>query len=137
MGTAGVQDKQHIVNILASSFDDNKGVNYIIPQDKRRKQRIRKLMEYSFDICHLYGKVFLADDQHGCALVLFPDKKRTSIKRMWLDLKLVFFSIGLFHLKKAIEREVKIKERRLKKLCIIYGLSGLTQHSRAREQEVN
>jgi hypothetical protein len=63
---ANYGDKERIIKILAQSFDDNKSVNYIIPQDKKRKQRIRQLMAYSFDICLQYGKVFLSDDKKAC-----------------------------------------------------------------------
>src|SRR6185312_1340531 len=75
---ATYKDKDRVVDILAKSFDDNQSVNYIVKQDKKRNQRIRKLMVYSFDICYLYGEVFLADDKSGCALILFPDKKKNN-----------------------------------------------------------
>jgi hypothetical protein len=55
---AAYSDRSNIVEILANSFDDNKSVNYIIAQDKKRKQRMKRLMEYSFDVCYLSGKVF-------------------------------------------------------------------------------
>lgn len=49
---ADYNDKDRVVDILVSSFDDNKSVNYIIKQDTKRTQRIKRLMEYSFDICN-------------------------------------------------------------------------------------
>ena len=71
-------DKELIVNILSKSFDDNKSVNYIVKQDSRRAERMKKLMEYSFDICHLFGDVFLTDDKKGCALIVMPDNKKNN-----------------------------------------------------------
>ena len=67
---ADIEDKNRIVEILSKAFDDNKSVNYIIQQDAKRKQRIRNLMEYSFDICNLFGDVFVSDDRKACALVV-------------------------------------------------------------------
>lgn len=106
---AEYKDRDRVVDILASSFDDNKSVNYVIPQIKDRKQRIKRLMEYSFDVCYLSGKVFLSEDRKGCALILLPDKKKTNIQSVWLDLKLIFTCIGLFNIKKALWREARKK----------------------------
>lgn len=58
MRKATYKDKARVVTILAKSFDDNLSVNYIVKQDKKRNQRIKKLMADSFDICYLYGEVF-------------------------------------------------------------------------------
>lgn len=60
---ANYKDKELIVNILAHSFDQNKSVNYIVKQDNKRAQRMKKLMEYSFDVCHLFGDVYMTDDK--------------------------------------------------------------------------
>jgi hypothetical protein len=108
-------DKDRVVDILAESFIDNQSVNYIIKQDKKKNQRIRKLMAYSFDICYLYGEVFLTDDKSGCALILFPDKKKNNLRSILLDIKLIFSCIGIHNIKKATNRESKIKELQPKK----------------------
>jgi len=107
---AGIEDKNRIVDILSNAFDDNKSVNYIIHQDAKRKQRIRNLMAYSFDLCHSFGDVFLSEDKKGCALILLPDKKKTTLRSVFLDTKLAVSSIGLANLKKAIKREAAISK---------------------------
>ena len=80
MTRASNTDKEKIVNILTDSFDDNKSVNYIIKQDVKRKQRIKRLMEYSYDVCNLFGEVFVTEDKNGCALLIYPEKKRNVFK---------------------------------------------------------
>ena len=107
---AGIEDKNRIVNILSNAFDDNKSVNYIIQQDAKRKQRIRNLMAYSFDLCHSFGDVFMSDDKKGCALILLPDKKKTTLRSILLDTKLAVSAIGLANIKKAMEREAAINK---------------------------
>jgi hypothetical protein len=124
---ATYQDKDRVVDILAESFDDNQSVNYIVKQDKKRNQRIRKLMAYSFDICYLYGEVFLTDDKSGCALILFPDKKKNNLKSIFLDIKLVVSCIGISNIKKAMVRESKIKELQPKKLMYYLWFIGVDQ----------
>ena len=110
MVRANHKDKELIVDILAKSFDDNKSVNYIVKQDRNRAERLRKLMEYSFDVCDLFGEVFLSDDRKGCALIVMPDKKKTTLKSLGLDAKLVTSVIGLSNVKKAMSRETRINK---------------------------
>ena len=122
---AEYKDKERIVEILAESFNDNKSVNYIIKQDKKRSQRIRKLMEYSFEVCYIFGDVFLTDDKKGCALILLPDKKRTNFKSILLDVKLIITCTGLANLGKAMSRETKIKKLHPKELMYYLWFIGV------------
>ena len=107
---ADYNDRDRVVDILANSFDGNESVNYIIKQDKKRAERIKKLMEYSFDVCYLSGEIFLSDDKKGCTLILIPDKKKTTLKSILLDIKLIVSCIGLANIKKAMARGAKIKK---------------------------
>jgi hypothetical protein len=110
MKRAEYSDKDLVVDILANSLDDNKSVNYIVKQDGKRIRRLKRLMEYSFDICYRYGDVFLSDDKKGCALVVMPDKKKTTFKSILLDAKLALTCIGLSGIKKAMKRESRINK---------------------------
>jgi ribosomal protein S18 acetylase RimI-like enzyme len=110
MRRAEQSDKDLIINILVKSFDDNKSVNYIVKQDNKRALRMRKLMEYSFDVCNLFGDVFLTEDKRACALIVMPDKKKTTLKSILLDAKLALSVIGLSNIKKAMNRESTINK---------------------------
>ena len=101
-------DKDLVVSILVNSFKDNKSVNYIIKQDEQRIERIKRLMEYSYDVCNLFGDICLTEDKKGCALLILPDKKKTTIKSILLDAKFAFFCLGLSNINKAMKREAKI-----------------------------
>jgi ribosomal protein S18 acetylase RimI-like enzyme len=106
---AGRNDKPLVIDILSNSFEDNQSVNYIVKQDSKRKERIRALMDYSFEICYMFGVVYLTNDRKGCALVLYPDKKKFSLLSTWLDIKLVLNAIGITRAGKAMSREGAIK----------------------------
>ena len=110
MKKANYKDKPLVVDILSASFKDNKSVNYILPQAGNREKRLRRLMAYSFDICFLFGNVLLSDDGKAAALIIYPDKKRTTLKSTWLDLKFAIQCLGIFNLFKAIRRESAIKK---------------------------
>lgn len=110
MTNALPKDKNLVVDILTASFHDNKSVNYLIPNDSKRVERIRYLMDYSFEVCQLFGKVVISEDRNACALILYPDQKKASLKAFWLDLKLIRRSIGFGNIFKAISKENKIKK---------------------------
>ncbi|MGB4398634.1 MAG: N-acetyltransferase, partial [Daejeonella sp.] len=80
MKKAAYGDKVLVKNILSKSFDKNQSVNYIAQQDELREKRIAALMDYSFEICYNYGDVYLSEDNKACALVLYPDRKKTTFK---------------------------------------------------------
>lgn len=106
---ASYDDKKRIVDILRQSFDTNKSVNYIIPQDSKREKRIAALMDYSFELCYHFGEVFLSDDKKACALIMLPERKKTTLKAILLDAKMVISCTGLKYVKKALDREAKVK----------------------------
>ena len=106
---ADVTDKALIIDILANAFDENQSVNYIVKQDGKRKERIRSLMAYSFEMCNIFGAAYLADDKKACALVLYPDQKRFTISTLILNLKLLINAIGLTRIGEVMRRESAIK----------------------------
>jgi len=103
------QDKELLVDILAESFDDNRSVNYVVKQDAKRRDRIRGLMSYSFDVCNAFGEVWLTDHRQACALVLFPHKKRTTLDSILWDGRLALAVVGLDRIGQVLSRESRIK----------------------------
>jgi len=106
-----LEDKALIVDILTRSFDSNQSINYLIPQDSRRQDRVRNLMEYSFELCRESGKILLSDDRRACALIILPERRKTTWKSLRLSLFLITKSIGLFNVLKAVKREGRIAAR--------------------------
>lgn len=109
MKQATNEHKELIVSILSKAFDANPSVNYVVKQGSHRQHRIRKLMEYSFNMCLAFGEVWITDDDRGCSLVLLPDKKQTSLKTIYWDIKLAITAIGLSRVGLVLKRESKIK----------------------------
>lgn len=107
-------DREHVVFLLAQAFKDNQSVNYIVGQDNNKTGRIHALMEYSFDMCFHFGEVYLSDDKTASALLLPPKSKRTNLRSIWLDVKLIINAIGISRIGLALKRENAIKEKQLK-----------------------
>jgi ribosomal protein S18 acetylase RimI-like enzyme len=125
-------DRKWVVDLLARSFDSNQSVNYIVCQDGQRVKRIRSLMAYSFDVCFLFGEVWLSDNKKACALILFPHQKLFSLWSVWLDMKLIFQAIGLSQVRKALQREGSVKKLQAK-VAMTYlwfiGVDPVCQHA--------
>lgn len=111
MTKANRNDKKLIIHLLTSAFKDNQSVNYIVRNDHKRMERIAALMDYSFEMCLSFGEVWLSDDRKACALILYPQEKKTTLNAVLLDLKLIIKAIGISGIKKALDRESKIKAK--------------------------
>lgn len=107
---AETADRTLIIAILCDAFEDNPSVNYLIRRDERRVKRLMALMAYAFDLCQLSGEAWLSDDRKGCALILMPHQKKTSLSSAWLDLRLIRQAIGFRQLRAALQRERSIKQ---------------------------
>ncbi|MCZ4223528.1 GNAT family N-acetyltransferase [Pedobacter rhodius] len=125
MTQATYDDKKLVIDILSQSFDANQSVNYVIHQDNKRIRRIQALMAYSFNVCFQFGNVYLTDDRTACALILFPDKKKTSLKTISWDIKLIIKSFGILNIYKVLSRESKIKKHQPNELMYYLWFVGV------------
>ena len=129
---ATVTDRKWITELLVSSFADNPSVRYIISGENFRLKRTRALMEYSFDICMRFGEVWFSEDLRGCALLLFPHRKRTGLSSVWLDLKLIFRTVGLAGVGRVMRRE-RLVSGKQPKVDMVYlwfiGVDPSVQHA--------
>jgi len=110
MTKANYDDKNLIVDILSESFKNNKSVNYMAKDGQNKFERIRYLMDYSFEVCYQFGEVYISDDRTAAALVLYPEKKKTNFSSILLDVKLILNCIGVSNIAKAVKRESSIKK---------------------------
>ena len=109
MKKADQSKKALVIDILSESFDENKSVNYVVRQENHRKDRIKELMDYSFNVCNAFGEVWISDDEQACALILHPDRKKTTLSTLLWDAKLALSVIGLKRIGAVMGRETKIK----------------------------
>jgi GNAT superfamily N-acetyltransferase len=125
------KDKELVVELLTESFQNNQSVNYIIGQDSKRLEQVRALMEYSIDVCSLFGEVLLSENKKASALILYPHLKKTTLKSIFLDWKLIFRVIGITGILKTLKREALIKKKQPKKpMAYLWfiGVNPANQH---------
>src|SRR5688572_10494598 len=95
MRRADETDRALVVDILVKSFHDNNSVNHVVKQGRHKEKRMKALMEYSFDLCLLFGEIWISDGDTGCALMLYPREKKRTLRSVLLDIKVATFAIGL------------------------------------------
>ena len=100
-------NKKEIVEIIAEAFDDNKSINFVVKQDSKRKERIKKLVKYSILCGKKFGDVIV--DENCIAIVILPHKKKTTFSSIIQDLGLIFNVIGISNVMNVMKRESLIK----------------------------
>lgn len=110
MNIATKADKEHVIEILSASFDDNMSINYVVKQGPGRELRIKYLMSYSFDVCLEKGIIYLSNDKTACAMILLPEKKGNILKTLIRDVKLGVHCIGMLNVVKVLKREKYLKK---------------------------
>lgn len=101
-----------IVTMLEQAFDDNLSVNYVLKQDSKRKQRMHLLMQYTVFQGEQFGKVYLSEDENSCAVIIYPELKRTTLKSIIWDIRLAIGGIGIFNIHKVLQRQKLIYNAR-------------------------
>ncbi len=99
---ATYKDKSIAIDIITNSFKDNLSVHYVAGTNINQ---IKKLIEYSFLQAINFGEVLFNDDKTACCFIINPKQKRTTIKSIIWDIKLLFSVIGIVHLSKVLKKE--------------------------------
>lgn len=102
---AGKLHKGRIIELLAECFDTNKSVNWIVKQDAKRKDRIRHLMDYSFDTCIDSEQIYLSEDLNGVVICSESDDKLPFLEEAYLTARFVLQVTGIEGIGKALRRE--------------------------------
>jgi ribosomal protein S18 acetylase RimI-like enzyme len=103
-------DKTFITGLLVKAFDTNISVNKAVKQDRKRVTRIRRLMEYSFEMCLINGEIYMSQDKNAVVLFLNRRHSKTTLDTLWLDMKLALGAIGINRAAKVLKKEKTIKK---------------------------
>jgi ribosomal protein S18 acetylase RimI-like enzyme len=97
--------KERVIQLLAECLDTNKSVNWIVKQDSDRKQRIRHLIDYSFDACVDLEQIYLNDDENGVIISSMSDDKLPFLEEAYLTARFVLQVTGIDGVARALRRE--------------------------------
>src|SRR4051812_29337256 len=98
---AGKIHKDRVLELLAECIDKNKSVNWIVKQDAKRKERIRHLLNYSFEICIAAEQIFLTEDQNGVIICSMSDDKLPFLEEAWHTARFLINVTGINGIGKA------------------------------------
>jgi hypothetical protein len=114
MHQAKIKDKAKVVNIIAKTFLNNPGVNWMFSEKGNRKKKIKRLADYAFIKCHNRNGVLVSTNGKGVALYYRSDKTKFSLREIYYEIRFGLFSIDLLRLKEVLQRESNRKSRRPK-----------------------
>lgn len=106
------EDKSLVVDILLEAFEplkEDNSINFVVKQDKNRKERMRVLMQYLFDKAMRTGAVFLSNNRASCLLISYADKDTFSFEKLVSTLNLVFNCIGVARVRKVLRRQAVVQ----------------------------
>lgn len=129
---ADKNNKNQVIEILTKSFHDNKSTNWAVKQDRKRLQRISRLMRHACDLCQIQNGAFLSDDQEGAILYDFPKTAKYSVDRLLQDIRFIFQVIGPERLFKVLKRESYIKKFHPDKNYIYLWFLGVMPESQGK-----
>jgi len=102
--------KEKVIEILSGCFEKNKTVNWIVKQDSKRIERIRDLMDYSFEACIETGEIYLTDDLNGVIIYSRSHDKLPILEEAYLTLHFVLKVTGIEGIGRALRREQYINQ---------------------------
>jgi sugar-specific transcriptional regulator TrmB len=102
---AGKIHKEKVIEILSECFEKNKSVNWIVKQDSKRKERIRDLIDYSFETCIKIGEIYLTENLTGVIIFSNSDEKLPILEEAYLTVRLIWKVTGIVGIGKALQRE--------------------------------
>lgn len=120
------QERDIAIDILCKSFYNiliPNSINFVVNENGNRYKKLKALMSYQVDLSLLYGSIFLSNDKKG--VVLYLDNPQQSLKRFYLELKLIFKCIGITNIFKVLNRENLIKKNHPQHTYIHLWLMGV------------
>ena len=101
---ANIKERAKVVDIIANTFKNNSGVNWMFSASKR-SQKIKRLADYAFIKCLNRNGVLISSNGKGVALFYRSDKKPFSLRELFYEIRFGLLSIKLNRLKHVLKRE--------------------------------
>ncbi len=108
MRKANKADKAVVTGLLSRSFADNLSFQFMTGDGPEKVKKLQALMGYAFEVCTSFWEVLLSEDSKACALLVYPEKKKTNLRSLMLDLDLIWNCVGLKNVFKVMKREAAV-----------------------------
>jgi len=106
MRLASWKDRKKVIDIIATTFEDNPGSVWLLRTNANRKRAIRCLARYVFLTAYNRDGAWISSNEMGMALCYKFNKKAFSILETWCKIR---FAILYANIKKR--KEIKYREK--------------------------
>ncbi len=106
---ASKEDKSNVLRIIEESFENNNSVNWVVKDDNRKKERLRALAEYAFDMGYAKKGVYLSEDGEAVAICFQESIKVNLLKQMYLQTRLFLQAISIKNIGEVLKRQKYLK----------------------------
>ena len=112
MRKARIAEKDKVIDIIASTFETNPGVNWLIKKRGSHKKNIHRLASYAFLRSFLREGAYISSNEKGVALCYRFNYQVFSIREVIFQLRFALFSINPWRIPKVLKRESYRKSKR-------------------------
>ncbi len=112
MRKAKLADKDKVIYIISSTFEDNPGVNWLIGRGGNHHRKVNRLACYAFFKSFLGEGVFISSNEKGVALCYRFNYKVFSLKEVFYQLRFALLSINPWRIPKVLKRESYRRSKR-------------------------
>lgn len=112
MRPASLRDRKKVIDIIASAFSSNPGVNWMLKKGGNHKRKIRRMASYAFMKSYVREGVYLSSNEKGVALCYKFNYKGFSLPELYYELRFALTSIPLSRLPAVLKRESYRKKLR-------------------------
>jgi hypothetical protein len=116
-------DRQKVVDLLTEAFDKNNSTNYVVTQDRKRKNRIARLISYSVRLAGLQGHVLFSEEGDAAAILHYPNRNISILKKTYLQTLLAVCGIGVRKIPAVLRYEAYADRQGTKLLAEIAALA--------------
>lgn len=103
-------EKELIISILSTSFQNNKSVLYTIKNGQEKNKYIKCLMDYAFYEGEKQKGVLISKNNQGAAIFIYPNRKKIfNLSSLIESVKVVLNAFGVAGIRKVLRREEYIK----------------------------
>jgi len=109
------EHKTLVVRILVSAFKDleeDNSINFIVGtiNSNDREKKMEALMGYLFEMSLLFGEIYISNNKKSCLLLSYSEKEKVTLKTIYLDIQLLYKSIGIKKVFKVLKRQKIVKQ---------------------------
>jgi hypothetical protein len=130
MRKAVLSDKSEFLRIISESYRSNPSVLWVLKKDRKIESRLSVLAEYCWKEGLLQEGIYFSKNGDGIAIFYPLHEKKSGIKSLFWQLRLVIRAIGISRIGTVLRRDSYIAKNRSAHKCIYFWMYAVDPKSR-------